>query len=50
MSAWEVVAPPIQTPNKQQIVRLQSGRRLYVFTRSRVYYLRRGKLRLWRRL
>lgn len=36
------------TPNHQQITGLVAGRRLYVHTRSRIYYLRRNKLRLWR--
>lgn len=44
----------LHTPNGQQIVRLQvlyrhhQEWRLLVHTRSRVYYLRRNKLRLWR--
>jgi hypothetical protein len=41
--------PVIQTPNGQQITGLRApGRRLFVHTRSRIYYLRRNKLRLWR--
>jgi len=40
-----------KTPNGQVIMRVDApGRRLYVYTRSRVYYLRRNKLRLWRLL
>lgn len=39
------------TPNHQLITRLESrGPRLLVWTRSRVYRLRRGKLRLWKKL
>lgn len=40
---------PIRTPNNQLITRIRGGRRLLVYTAGRVYYLRRGKLRLWRR-
>lgn len=46
----------LRTPNRQEItglvVKRRDGRdfRLLVHTRSRVYYLRRNKLRLWRLL
>lgn len=43
----------LSTPNGQRITRLRvggrGGKRLYVYTAGAVYYLRRGKLRLWRR-
>lgn len=41
----------MKTPSGQRVTRIEApGRRLYVYTRSRVYYLRRKKLVLWRLL
>jgi len=46
---YERLRAMAQTPNRQRITKLRTtGRRLLVYTRSRVYYLRRGRLRLWR--
>jgi len=40
----------IRTPNGLPVTRLGHSRgHLLVYTRSRIYYVRRGKMRLWKK-